>query len=96
MATHSTIIWESPWTEEPNGLQSTDTKESDMTQQLINTNRKTHRRPSVAHSPETGYLVDNNNKTIRLDPLAIFQSDCFMFLFFFAIELYEFLIYFGY
>ena len=35
MATHSTILaWEIPWTEEPGGLQSMGSRESDMTEQL--------------------------------------------------------------
>ena len=35
MATHSSIVaWRSPWTEEPGGLQSTECKELDMTEQL--------------------------------------------------------------
>ena len=34
-APHSRILaWESPWTEEPGGLQSLDWKESDVTEQL--------------------------------------------------------------
>ena len=33
MATHSRILaWRIPWTKEPGGLQSTDNKESDMTE----------------------------------------------------------------
>ena len=37
MATHSSIlVWEIPWTEEPGGLQSTGSQESDMTEQLNN------------------------------------------------------------
>ena len=32
MATHSSILaWETPWTEEPGGLQSTGSQESDTT-----------------------------------------------------------------
>ena len=32
MATHSsTLAWEIPWTEEPGGLQSTESQELDMT-----------------------------------------------------------------
>ena len=35
MATHSSILaWRIPWTEELGGLQSTGSKESDMTEQL--------------------------------------------------------------
>ena len=35
MATHfSTFAWKSPWTEEPGGLQSTRSKESDTTERL--------------------------------------------------------------
>ena len=35
MATHSSILaWRIPWTEEPGGLQSTGSKESDTTEQL--------------------------------------------------------------
>ena len=35
MAIHSSILaWRIPWTEEPGELQSTDHKESDMTEQL--------------------------------------------------------------
>ena len=34
MAAHSSILtWESPWTEEPGGLQSIGSQESDMTEQ---------------------------------------------------------------
>ena len=35
MAIHSSILaWKIPWTEEPGGLQSTGSQESDTTQQL--------------------------------------------------------------
>ena len=35
-ATHSSILaWKMPWMEEPGGLQSTGSRESDMTEQLI-------------------------------------------------------------
>ena len=35
MATHSGILaWQIPWTEEPDGLQSVDHKESDRTEEL--------------------------------------------------------------
>ena len=35
MATHSSILaWRVPWTEEPGGLQSVGSQESDMTEQL--------------------------------------------------------------
>ena len=35
MATHSSILaWESPWTEEPGGLQSMWSQESDTTERL--------------------------------------------------------------
>ena len=35
MAAHASILaWETPWTEEPGGLQSTGCRESDMTRQL--------------------------------------------------------------
>ena len=35
MATHSSILaWRNPWTEEPGGLQSMESKESDTTEQL--------------------------------------------------------------
>ena len=38
MATHSSILaWEIPWTEEPDGVHGI-TKESDMTQELNNSN----------------------------------------------------------
>ena len=37
MATHSGILaWEIPWTEEPDGLQSSGDAESDMTERLNN------------------------------------------------------------
>jgi len=40
MATHSSILaWRTPWTEEPDGLQSMDCKESDMTELLIHTTK---------------------------------------------------------
>ena len=35
MATHSSILaWEIPWTEEPGGLQSVESQESDTTERL--------------------------------------------------------------
>ena len=41
IATHSSILaWEIPWTEEPGGLQSMGSQESDMTKQLNNSNNK--------------------------------------------------------
>ena len=37
MATHSSILaWETPWTEEPGGLQSMGSQESDTTEGLNN------------------------------------------------------------
>ena len=42
MATHSSILaWEIPWTEEPGGLQSMGSQESDMTEQLNHTSSDT-------------------------------------------------------
>ena len=39
MATHSgTPAWKTPWTEEPDGLQTTGSQESDTTEQLNNNN----------------------------------------------------------
>ena len=37
MATHSSTVWEIPWTEEPSGLLGVE-KELDMTQQLNSNN----------------------------------------------------------
>ena len=38
LATHSSILtWRIPWTEEPGGLQSMGSKESDMTEPLTHT-----------------------------------------------------------
>ena len=35
VAAHSSVLaWRSPWTEEPGGLQATECKQSDMTEQL--------------------------------------------------------------
>ena len=43
MATHSSIlVWEIPWTEEPGELQSTGSKESDMTEHQQHTHKHTH------------------------------------------------------
>ena len=40
LATHSSILaWRIPWTEEPGGLQSMRSKESDMTEPLMHTQR---------------------------------------------------------
>ena len=40
MATHSSLLaWETPWTEEQAGLQSTGSKESDTTERLDNRNK---------------------------------------------------------
>ena len=40
LATHSSILaWRIPWTEEPGGLQSMGSKESDMTEPLMHTQR---------------------------------------------------------
>ena len=42
MATHFSILaWEIPWTEEPGGLQSMGSQESDMTEQLNHTSSDT-------------------------------------------------------
>ena len=39
MAIHSSILaWRIPWTEEPGGLQSIGSQESDTTEQLTHTN----------------------------------------------------------
>ena len=52
MATHSSIlVWRIPWTEEPGGLQSTGSQESDMTEHL------TMRVPyTFVHSSVDGHL----------------------------------------
>ena len=43
MVTHSSLLaWEIPRTEEPGGLQSMGSKESDMTEQLTHTHTHTH------------------------------------------------------
>ena len=36
MATHSSIAWRIPWTEEPGGLQSCEVAESDTIERVIN------------------------------------------------------------
>ena len=57
MATHSSILdWESPWTEEPGGLQSWGRKESDMTQQPNNNDICLYLSTYV--SPNILYLLD--------------------------------------
>ena len=43
MATHSSILaWRIPWTEEPGGLQSMGSQESDMTKLITHTHTHTH------------------------------------------------------
>ena len=49
MATHSSILaWEIPWTEEPGGLQSMGSQESDTTETTISLFHRTE--PSGTHS----------------------------------------------
>ena len=49
MATHPSILaWEIPWTEDPGGLQSMESKESDMTQQLSQNQDKINSRLDTA------------------------------------------------
>ena len=44
MATHSSVLsWRIPWTEEPGGLQSTGSQESDMTEGLYKNSNKVRR-----------------------------------------------------
>ena len=52
MATHSSIlVWRIPWAEEPGGLQSTGSQESDLTEHTAHTRaHSTH--PSTQHTPE--------------------------------------------
>ena len=48
MATHSSIlVWRIPWAEEPGGLQSTGSQESDLTEHTAHTSKV---RPDRAHS----------------------------------------------
>jgi len=55
MVTHSSILsWRIPWTEEPGGLQSTDHKESDMTERLTLSLSE-----SLCCTPETNTLYIN-------------------------------------
>ena len=57
MATHSSILaWKIPWTEEPGGLQSMGSQESDATERLNNREKEHHeRRARVCEHPEEGY-----------------------------------------
>ena len=51
MATHSSVLaWEVPWTEEPGGLQSTGSQESDTTEQLNNSSLSFSLRKTNKHT----------------------------------------------
>ena len=58
-ATHSSILaWKIPWTEEPGGLQSKGSQESDMTERLSTTahlNNLAFRSPSKVHNTSLDY-----------------------------------------
>ena len=50
-ATHSSVLaWEVPWTEEPGGLQSTGSQESDTTEQLNNSSLSFSLRKTNKHT----------------------------------------------
>ena len=52
MATHSsTLAWRIPWTEEPGGLQSMGSQESDMTEQLTHTHTSLWKHPNFLANP---------------------------------------------
>ena len=53
MATHSSFLaWEIPWTEEPGGLQSLGSQESDMTTAVTHCNMKVKGTSSRVKLPE--------------------------------------------
>ena len=58
-ATHSSILaWKIPWTEEPGGLQSKGSQESDMTERLstiAHLNNLAFRSPSKVHHTSLDY-----------------------------------------
>ena len=55
MEIHSTILaWETPWTEEPGGLQPMGSQESDMTQQLNHDNHHQATQPAGFQFPDQG------------------------------------------
>ena len=54
MAPHSSILaWKIPWTEEPGGLQSMGSQESDMTERLTPTQS---REEVLQHQNSVGYI----------------------------------------
>ena len=56
LATHSsTVAWEIPWTEEPGGLQSMGSLESDMTYQLNNNKSTKYPNHYAVHLKLTQY-----------------------------------------
>ena len=65
MATHSSILaWEILWTEDPGGLQSMESKESDMTQQLSQNQDKINSRLDIAEK-KMSELEDVEIETIQ-------------------------------
>ena len=64
LATHSsTVAWEIPWTEEPGGLQSMGSLESDMTYQLNNNKSTKYPNHYAVHLKLTRYMSITSQKT---------------------------------
>ena len=70
MATHSSILaWRIPWTEEPVGLQSMGSKESDTTERLTHTH--TPLLPSGCNLAKLACLLKKSNDPIRLNHVKL-------------------------
>ena len=72
MATDSSIhAWEIPWTEEPGGLQSTGSQESDTTKHIAHTNKA-----SVTIKSHTNSGVSNANVCIKVVYFVLQSIKC--------------------
>ena len=81
MATHFSILaQEISWTEEPGGLQSMESQESDMTQQLTNNNGKNKRFP-LSNSYEIFWLKENVRNLFSGKLFKAFIVHSFIYLF---------------
>ena len=66
MATFSsTLAWRIPWTEEPGGLQSMGSQESDMTERLNNENNTPPPHPLHTHSRMKFFHLQHHGWTRR-------------------------------
>ena len=64
MATHSSIlVWRIPWAEEPGGLQSTGSQESDVTEHTAHTNKVRQDRAHSTHPSTQQHQQTKHHKS---------------------------------